>query len=134
MASQVGSMYGFSNLHPSCIKFPFSFVVPAREVSASWFLKQSHSSLGLFTEEGSVGSPAFADNLWLTALVSHCRYLRVPEWIYWSSRAPRWCFWISAGLCRDPKEVLSRLEELLPKKGQGFTDAGRKKALLRGSS
>lgn len=33
----------------------------------------------------------------------------------------------------DPREVLSRLEELVPEKGLGFTDAGRKKAFLRGA-
>lgn len=68
--------------------FSFAFVVPAREVSASWFLRFSPVSSELFTKEGSVGSTAFPYNLCLRALLSQCRYRRVLGWICWPSTAP----------------------------------------------
>lgn len=94
--------------------FPFSFAVPAREVSASWFLRYSPSSLDCSQKKGLLGQQLSQ----ITCGQEHsCPSADI--WGFWSGFiALPWllCFWISVGLYTDPKQVLSRLKELGPEK------------------
>lgn len=61
---------------------------------------------------------------------THCGYLKVLEWMYWSSRAPRWRFWIWQGCNLTSRKYRVGEEKSWVWRGCGaFPQKGRIKAL-----
>lgn len=127
---QVDPICGFSHLRPSCINFPFLFAVPVRQVSASWFPKQS---FGIVHKRRICCIPSLHTSPVVTVLVSQGGSRGSRNGFIGPKGLVGGVFGFLQDCTSDPREVLSRLEELVPEKGLGFTNAVRKKAFLRGA-